>query len=83
MTRDEILKKVVEVTAAVLKVDPSQVTPESNFVFDLGAESVQSIELVGAFEEAFNIDMDADAALEVQTVGNAVDFIAKYLEESQ
>jgi len=81
MTRDEILKGVVEVTARVLKIDPEQVKPESNFVFDLGAESVQSIELVSAFEEHFGIEMDAEAALEVQTVDKAVDFIAECLDK--
>jgi len=79
MTRDEILNKVIEVTASVLKIDRDQIKPESNFVFDLGAESVQSIELVGAFEEAFGIEMDADAALEVQTVAGAAEFIAGHL----
>lgn len=81
MIRDDILKKVTDVTASVLKIDPEQVKPDSNFVFDLGAESVQSIELVSAFEHTFDIDMDADAALEVQTVDSAVDFIAEYLDK--
>lgn len=81
MTRDEILKKVIEVTAAVLKTDTDQIKPDSNFVFDLGAESVQSIELVSAFEEAFDIEMDEDAAMEVQTVDAAANFIAKYVQK--
>jgi len=81
MTREEILKKVAELTASVLNVDPAEVKPESNFVFDLGAESVQSIELVSAFEEAFGIEMDTDSALDVQTVGAAADFIAEYLDK--
>jgi len=81
VTRDEVLKKVTEVTASVLNVDVDQVKPESNFVFDLGAESVQSIELVSAFEEAFGIEMDADEAMEVQTVSDAADFIARHLDK--
>ena len=48
-------------------------------IFDLGADSMQSLELVAAFEEEFDIEMDEDKALEVQTVGNAADFIAEYL----
>jgi acyl carrier protein len=48
---------------------------DDNFTADLGAESVQSIELVAMFEEEFGIEMDEDAALSVQTVGEAVDFI--------
>ncbi len=80
MDKDEILKKVIEITARVLKVDESEVTPESNFVFDLGAESVQSIELISAFEEGFNIEMDPDDAMEIQDVGKAAEFIGKFVK---
>ncbi len=77
MNRNEIEKRVVKVVCRVLGVEPDMVKPDSHFVFDLGAESTQSVELVAAFEGEFNIEMDEDAALEVQTVGGAVDFIAK------
>jgi len=73
--------RVVDVTARVLKVDPSEVTPDKAFTTDLGAESVQSIELVAAFEEEFGIEMDEDAALSVDNVGNAVEFITKVCKE--
>jgi acyl carrier protein len=75
MNRKDVEQRVVDVTCRVLGVDPDMVEPESHFVFDLGAESTQSIELVAAFEEEFGIDMDEDAALAVETVGGAVDFI--------
>lgn len=74
-------QRVREVTAKVLHVDVDEVTPEKNFAADLGAQSVQSIELVAAFEEEFDIDMDEDEALAVETVGAAVDFIQKYVDE--
>jgi len=77
--KQEIHDRVVKVVCEILGVDADMVTPESNFVFDLGAESSQSIQLVAGFEEEFHIDMDDEAALSVQTVGDAVDFIAKYL----
>ncbi len=80
MNRSEVEERVVKVTCKVLGVDPEMVEPESHFVFDLGAESTQSIELVAAFEEEFGIDMDEDAALAVETVGSAVDFIAALVE---
>ncbi|MCM8758759.1 MAG: acyl carrier protein [Candidatus Omnitrophica bacterium] len=80
MERAEIEKKVKEVVSRILGVDESIITPESRFVEDLGAESVQSLELVAAFEEAFDIEMEEQAALEVKTVGKAVDFISKYLK---
>ena len=52
-----------------------------HFAADLGAESVQSVELVAMFEEEFGIEMDEDAALAVETVGGAVEFIAKVCKE--
>ncbi|NQT85731.1 acyl carrier protein [bacterium] len=79
MERTEVLERVVKITCAVLHIDADMVKPESNFVFDLGAESTQSIELVAGFEEEFDIEMDQDDALEVQDVNGAVDFIATYL----
>lgn len=80
MDRSEVESRVKKVTAQVLKVDEAAIKPESKFTTDLGAESVQSLELIAGFEEEFDIEMDEDEALEVQTVGDAVDFIAKYLE---
>jgi acyl carrier protein len=69
-------ERVKAVTARVLKVAPDKIKMEDSFTADLGAESVQSIELVAMFEEEFGIEMDEDAALSVQTVGEAVEFIA-------
>ena len=78
MNRSDVEKRVVKVVCRVLGVEPDMVKPECNFVFDLGAESTQSVELVAALESEFGIEMDEDAALEVQTVGAATDFIAKH-----
>ena len=69
-------ERVIAVTARVLKLDPEEIKPEHSFTVDLGAESVQSVELVAMFEEEFGIEMDEDAALSVETVGKAVEFIA-------
>ena len=52
-----------------------------NFTADLGAESIQSIELVAMFEEEFGIEMEEDAALAVDTVGKAIEFITKVCKE--
>jgi len=73
--------RVKAVTARVLGLDPAQIKLEHNFTEDLGAESVQSIELVAMFEEEFGIVMDEDAALAVETVGGAVEFIAGLCKE--
>jgi acyl carrier protein len=76
-----VLERVTAVTARVLQIDPSGIKPEHSFTVDLGAESVQSIELVAMFEEEFGIEMDEDAALSVQSVGSAADFIAGVCKE--
>ena len=76
-----VLERVVAVTARVLKVDPAEILPEHEFTTDLGAESVQSIELVAMFEEEFGIDMEEEAALSVLTVGDAATFIANVCRE--
>jgi acyl carrier protein len=79
MDKNEILSRVKEVVSSVLKTDPSEITDDSNFVFDLGADSMQSVELVAGFEEEFDIEMDQDKALEVQNIDDAVNFIAEYV----
>jgi acyl carrier protein len=68
------------VVAETLRVEQDRVTDNARFVEDLGAESIQSIELVAAFEEEFDIDMDEEAALGVKNVGDAVRFIEKHLK---
>ena len=77
----DVAERVKKVTAQILKVDPEEIKPQSHFVRDLGAESIQSIELVAAFEEEFDIEMDQDEALAVQTVGEAVEYIEKVIAE--
>lgn len=78
---ESIEQAVRDVIVDVLKIDPGIIKPESRFTADLGAESIQSVELMAAFEEAFDIEMDEDGAMAVQTVGDAVMFIANCLEE--
>jgi len=80
MDRNQLEQRVVKVVCRILEVDEEMVEPDSHFVFDLGAESTQSVELVAAFEGEFGIEIDEDAALAVQTVGDAVDFIAGYVK---
>ncbi len=80
MDKSEIQDRVVKVVCQVLGVDADMVQPESHFVFDLGAESTQSVELVAAFEGEFDIEMDEDAALKVKTVGDAVQFISGHVK---
>jgi len=74
-------ERVKAVTANVLKLHIGEIEMAHNFTADLGAESVQSIELVAMFEEEFGIEMDEDAALSVETVGDAVKFITTVCKE--
>ena len=76
-----VAERVVAVTARVLKLDPGTIQSQQSFTTDLGAESVQSIELVAMFEEEFGIEMEEDAALSVQTVGDATRFITQVCRE--
>jgi acyl carrier protein len=79
MDRQEIAERVKKVIGRVLKMDPAVIGDDDNFVFDLGADSMQSVQLVAAFEQEFDIEMAEDKALQVQSVSGAVDFIAGYL----
>ena len=73
--------RVKAITARVLEIDVANIKPEHNFSVDLGAESVQSVELVATFEEEFGIEMDEDEALSVETVGGASEFITNVCKE--
>ena len=76
-----VSERVRKTVAETLKIDVARVVDEARFVEDLGAESMQSVELIAAFEEEFDIDMDEQAALGVKTVVAAVDFIQDVLGE--
>lgn len=68
-------EKVKEIIAKQLGVNPSEVTPEASFVEDLGADSLDTVELVMAFEEAFNIEIPDDDAEKITKVKDAIDYI--------
>ena len=71
----EISNKVKKIVADHLGIDESKVNEESSFIDDLGADSLDTVELVMAFEEEFGIEIPDDAAESIQTVGDAVNFI--------
>jgi acyl carrier protein len=70
-TADRVKKIVVE----HLGVEPEKVTEEASFIDDLGADSLDIVELVMAFEEEFNVEIPDDAAEKITTVKDAIDFI--------
>lgn len=69
---EERVKKIV---AEQLGVDEDEVTPEASFVDDLGADSLDTVELVMAFEEEFGIEIPDDDAEKIITVQNSIDYI--------
>lgn len=79
METTEVRNRVKDSIAKVLKIDQESISNDANFIFDLGADSLQSVLLVAAFEEEFDIELDENKALNVQTVSDAVDFIQEYL----
>ena len=70
-------EKVKSIIVEQLGVDANEVTPEASFVDDLGADSLDTVELVMAFEEAFNIEIPDEAAEKIQKVKDAVEYIQK------
>jgi len=76
----DVETRVKKVVARTLKVDLPRVTHDARFIEDLGAESMQSIELIAAFEEEFDIEMDEEAAVTVKTVGGAIAFIQNVID---
>ncbi len=70
-----VQERVIEIVAEQLGVDKEKVTPETSFVNDLGADSLDTVELVMELEEEFDITIPDDAAEKIQTVGQAVQYI--------
>jgi acyl carrier protein len=71
----DITSRVINVVADQLSVDAGEIRPESSFQDDLGADSLDLVELIMAMEEEFDVKIDDDAAQKIKTVQNAVDFI--------
>jgi acyl carrier protein len=69
---------VREIVAEQLDVEKDQVTMEASFINDLGADSLDTVELVMAFEEKFSIEIPDEEAEKISTVGSAVDYIEKH-----
>jgi acyl carrier protein len=77
MTSQEIEKKVKEIIVEQLGVNPDQVTAEASFLEDLGADSLDTVELVMSFEEEFGAEIPDEDAEKLQTVGDVI----RYIEE--
>lgn len=76
----DIEAKVKEIIMNKLGVEASQVTPEASFTNDLGADSLDTVELVMEFEKEFNIQIPDEDAEKISTVGNAISYLLKKLQ---
>jgi acyl carrier protein len=76
----EVEAKVKEIIVEQLGVDEAQVAAEASFIDDLGADSLDTVELVMAFEEKFDIEIPDEDAEKMRTVGDAIDYLKQKLE---
>lgn len=77
MNQEEIFNKVQDIVAQQLGVDRKQVTKSANFADDLGADSLDTVELVMAIEEEFSIEIPDEDAEKISTLEQAIEFIEK------
>jgi acyl carrier protein len=76
-----IAERVKEIIVDKLGVDPSEVTPEASFANDLGADSLDTVELIMEFEKEFNLSIPDEAAEKIVTVGDSTSYLEEQLKE--
>lgn len=81
MEEAEIKEKVIAIVAEQMGVDKGEITLETNFVNDLNADSLDTVELVMEFEDEFETSIPDEEAEKIQTVGQAVDFIKEHMDK--
>jgi len=74
---EAIEEKVIEIVSEQMGVDKSEITRETSFVNDLNADSLDTVELVMEFEDQFELSIPDEEAEKIQTVGQAIDYIAE------
>ena len=72
-----VQEKIIEIIVEQLGVKPEEVVPEASFVDDLGADSLDTVELVMAFEEEFGAEIPDEDAEKLQTVGDAIKYVSE------
>jgi acyl carrier protein len=81
MEREDLLKKVKAIVADKLSISEDQVTEEASFIDDLGADSLDTVELVMALEDEFGMDIPDEDAEKLTTVGKAMDYVLAHLSD--
>ncbi len=81
MDEAEIKEKVIAIVAEQMGVDKAEITTETNFVNDLNADSLDTVELVMEFEDEFETSIPDEEAEKIQTVGQAIDFIKEHRDK--
>jgi acyl carrier protein len=82
MSRDEVLEKVRAHLATELEVDPGRITDGTRFRQDLDADSLDLYELVMELEDSYGVKVSEEQAAEIETVGQAVDFVLEHVPSS-
>jgi acyl carrier protein len=77
-TKKEVVEKVRQIISEQLGVDEAEVTPSASFIDDLGADSLDQVELIMALEEAFHMEVGDEDAEKMLTVQNAIEYIEKH-----
>jgi len=81
--KKDLVEKVKQIIAEQLGVDEGEVTPSASFADDLGADSLDQVELVMALEEAFGVEIPDEDAEKLRTVQDALDYIEKHAKVSK
>jgi len=83
MTAQEIEGKIFDIVAKQLNIERGNIKRESSFVNDLGADSLDTVELVMEIEESFSVSIPDEDAQKMQTVGDSIEYIEKRLNEQK
>ncbi|MFA5424397.1 MAG: acyl carrier protein [Phycisphaerae bacterium] len=79
----QIEEKVIDIISEQMGADKSEITRETSFVNDLNADSLDTVELVMEFEDEFDMSIPDEEAEKIQTVGAAIDYVAKAVKEKK
>lgn len=77
----DLMNQIKKIIVEQLGVDESEITPNAHFIDDLGADSLDTVELILSFEETFNISIPDEEAEKLETVGKALEYLEEKIEK--